>query len=196
MNCREAQERMPLLIDVNPQDPERRQLERHLSDCAGCQAEWALLQEGSFLAQSLQDAVSDERAEAINARVMERIYLENPWLLPGDGKSAGTSVPFRRRLMLWISCFLAVFLSSVLYFVFFQHSAEPSAASSGMMPTGVAGSAGWDLAQPVASSQSGIFEPLVVNMDPTHPEYWMLLSMLGIALSVFSLLRLNRYRRQ
>ncbi|WP_379162386.1 hypothetical protein [Paenibacillus sp. sgz5001063] len=144
-----------------------------------------------------QIEVSEERAETVNLRVMERIYLESPWLLPGDGKSAGNSAVFRHRLILWIACFLAVFISSFLYFTMFRTPANTTVAQSGIVETGVAGlSLDWSSSYPASESGGGIIEPLVVSMGPTHPQYWMMLSMLGIGLSIFLLYRLNRYRRQ
>ncbi|OKP93611.1 hypothetical protein A3849_31045 [Paenibacillus sp. P46E] len=197
MNCREAQDSIPLLWDAPPTDPRRIKLERHIANCSYCSSEWALWQESSQLMLDTQIEVSEEQAEAVNLRVMERIYLESPWLLPGDGKSAGNSAVFRRRLSLWIACFLAVFISSFLYFTMFRTPANTSEAQSGIVETGVAGlSLDWSSSYPASESGGGIIEPLVVSMGPTHPQYWMMLSMLGIGLSIFLLFRLNRYRRQ
>jgi hypothetical protein len=146
--------------------------------------------------QDTRFEVSDERAEAINLKVMERIYLESPWLMPGDGKSAGSSAVFRRRLSMWIACFLAVFISSFLYFTMFKTPSNTTAAQSGIVETGVAGlTLDWSSSYPV-ESEGGIIEPLVANMGPSHPQYWMVLSTLGVGLSIFLLVRLNRYRRQ
>ncbi len=196
MNCREAQDSIPLLWDAPPTDPRRILLERHIVNCPYCSAEWALWQESSELMRETQIEISEERAEAVNLRVMERIYLESPWLMPGDGKSAGNSTAFRRRLSLWIACFLAVFISSFLYFTMFKTPANTTVAQSGIVETGVAGlSMDWSSSYPDSESGGGIIEPLVVSMGPTHPQYWMMLSMLGVGLSVFLLYRLNRYRR-
>jgi hypothetical protein len=146
--------------------------------------------------QDTRFEVSDERAEAINLKVMERIYLESPWLMPGDGKSAGSSAVFRRRLSLWIACFLAVFISSFLYFTMFKTPSNTTVAQSGIVETGVAGlTLDWSSSYPV-ESEGGIIEPLVASMGPSHPQYWMVLSTLGVGLSIFLLVRLNRYRRQ
>ncbi|ASA22910.1 hypothetical protein [Paenibacillus donghaensis] len=172
-------------------------LERHAANCPYCAAEWALWQESTQLIHDMKVEISDERAEAINLKVMERIYLESPWLMPGDGKSPGTSAIVRRRISMWIACFLAVFLSSFLYFTMFRPSTEPVAVLTGIVETGVAGtSLEWQSSFPEMASEGGIIEPLVVSMGPTHPQYWMMLSMLGVGLSVFTLTRLNRYRRQ
>lgn len=195
MNCREAQECIPLLWDAPSTHPRRILLERHIESCPYCAAEWALWQESSQLMHDMKEEISEERAEAINVKVMERIYLESPWLMPGDGKSAGTSTIFRYRLSVWIACFLAVFLSSFLYFTMFKTPSSP-VAQSGIVETGVAGiSLDWQSTYPIIASEGGIIEPLVVSMGPTHPQYWMMLSMLGIGFAVFSLTRLNRYRR-
>jgi len=196
MNCREAQDSIPLLWDAPPTDFRRIKLEQHIKNCPYCAAEWAVWQESSLLVQEMKEEISDERAEAVNLRVMERIYLESPWLMPGDGKSAGNSAVFRRRLSLWIACFLAVFLCSFLYFTMFKQPANMMISQSGIVDTGVAGlSINWQSSYPATTADSGIIEPFVVSMGPSHPQYWMVLSMLGIALSVFSLTRLNRYRR-
>ncbi|MFP4977843.1 anti-sigma factor family protein [Paenibacillus sp. CN-4] len=194
MNCREAQHQIPLLWDAPPNDPRRTELERHISGCAYCAAEWAIWQESGELMQELKEEVSEEQAEAVNRKVMQRIYLESPWLMPGDGKSPGKPSVLRRRLSLWIACFLAIFLSSFLYFALFKSPAPAvETAQSGIVPTGVAG--GPTVSYIVPDSNSGIIDPLVLSMDPGHPQYWMILSMLGVALSLFSLRRLNRYRR-
>lgn len=196
MNCREAQDCIPHLWDAPPTHPSRILLERHIVNCPYCAAEWALWQESSLLLQDLKEEVSEERAEVINAKVMERIYLESPWLMPGDGKSAGTSAKVRHRLSLWIACFLAIFLSSSLYFTMFRTTANTSLAQSGIVETGVAGSSmEWQSTYPILGSEGGIIDPLVVSMGPAHPQYWMMLSMLGVGFAVFSLKRLNRYRR-
>lgn len=197
MNCREAQDFIPLLWDAPPTDPKRIELERHIAGCSYCAAEWAIWQESNELMHDLRLEISAERAEAVNQKVMERIYLESPWLMPGDGKTAGNTNVFRRRLSLWIACFLAVFLSSFLYFTLFKTPANTSSAQSGIIDSGVAGlTLEWSSSYPATESGGGIIEPLVVSMGPTHPQYWMVLSMLGVALSIFLLTRLNRYRRQ
>lgn len=195
MNCREAQECIPILWDAPSNNPRRTLLEQHIVTCPYCAAEWALWQESSQLMHDLKEDISEERAEAINVKVMERIYLESPWLMPGDGKSAGTSTIFRYRLSVWIACFLAIFLSSFLYFTLFRTN-SPEIAQSGIVETGVAGtSLEWQSSYPIIASEGGIIEPLVVSMGPSHPQYWMMLSMLGVGFAVFSLTRLNRYRR-
>lgn len=194
MNCREAQECIPILWDAPSNNPRRTLLEQHIVTCPYCAAEWAMWQESSQLMHDMKEDISEERAEAINVKVMERIYLESPWLLPGDGKSAGTSTIARYRLSVWIACFLAVFLSSFLYFTMFRTDSPTD--QSGIVETGVAGiSLEWQSSYPIVASEGGIIEPLIVSMGPTHPQYWMLLSMLGIGFALFSLTRLNRFRR-
>ncbi|MDQ0192972.1 anti-sigma factor [Paenibacillus wynnii] len=196
MDCREAQDNIPLLWDAPPTHFRRIILEKHIAGCPSCAHEWAIWQESSLLLHEMKEEVSEERAEAINASVMERIYLESPWLLPGDGKSAGNSTTFRRRISLWIACFLAVFLCSFLYFTMFKDPGKLTASQSGIVDTGVAGlTVDWTSSYPATAADNGIIEPLVANMGPSHPQYWMILSMLGITLSVISLTRLNRYRR-
>ncbi|WP_230877794.1 hypothetical protein [Paenibacillus polymyxa] len=42
---------------------------------------------------------------------------------------------------------------------------------------------------------SGIMDPLVASIVPTYPQYWMLLSVLALALALFSLGWIHRTRR-
>lgn len=196
MNCREAQDLFPLLGDSPSGSPEVTALREHISRCSYCSAEWELWEDSAKLIREAETLVSEESAEAVNARVMQRIYLESPWLMPGDGKSAGKPWIFRKRVSLWIACFMAVFLCSFLYFTVVQTPHNTSVAQSGIVPTGVAGAASdWQTVYPVSSGGSEIVEPLVVSMGPTHPQYWMILSTAGVCLSLVSLTRLNRYRR-
>lgn len=64
-------------------------LEQHIATCPYCAAEWSLWQESSQLMHDLKEEISEERAEVINVKVMERIYLESPWLMPGMGNPQG-----------------------------------------------------------------------------------------------------------
>lgn len=196
MNCREAQDRIPFMWDAPPTSIERVQFQEHIEHCASCRREWELWEESSRLMRELEIEISEESAEAVNQKVMERIYLESPWLMPGDGKSAGSAAITRRRLSWWIACFMAVFISSLLYVAFIGSEDQPLVQGSGITETGIAGSSNsFNFAYPVDSYHSGIMEPLVANMGPLHPEYWMMVSTLGIILAAFLLFRLNRYRR-
>ncbi|MGV7801877.1 hypothetical protein PJN14_30330, partial [Mycobacterium kansasii] len=47
----------------------------------------------------------------------------------------------------------------------------------------------------IPKTNSGIIDPFVVDMSPTQPEYWMILSLLGIGFAMFFLKKLNRVRR-
>ncbi|WP_172250456.1 zf-HC2 domain-containing protein [Saccharibacillus deserti] len=140
-------------------------------------------------------------AERMNRSVMDRIYEESPWLLPGESKTYASQHRFRSRAAVWIAALLAVFLVSFVYLAGWgipdkQQSAtrevpagvivQPLTVDSGVVETPPD-------TQPAADR--GIVEPLVAQIGPTHPQYWMFLSLTGMGLALLSLTRIARMRR-
>ncbi|NGZ74264.1 hypothetical protein [Saccharibacillus alkalitolerans] len=154
----------------------------------------------------LQEAgadVPDIDAERMNRGVMDRIYEESPWLLPGEAKTYASQHRFRSRAAVWIAALLAVFLVSFVYLVGWGVPDDRKSAAQ-EVPAGVivqpltvqagesvSGSAA-DSAQP---SDRGIVEPLVAQIGPTHPQYWMFLSLTGMGLALLSLTRIATMRK-
>lgn len=156
-----------------------------------------LLQEASFELPSMD-------AERMNRRVMDRIYEESPWLLPGETKTYASQHRFRSRAAIWIAALLAVFLVSFVYLAGWGVPERPHGASQNV-PAGV-------IVQPLTvdagvsdpgdsgkneepSSERGIVEPLFAQIGPTHPQYWMFLSLTGMGLALLALTRLARMRK-
>ncbi|MCJ8011070.1 anti-sigma factor [Paenibacillus sp. KQZ6P-2] len=200
MTCDEAQEIFGLVPDMKEHDPRRRLLEEHLSTCSDCTAEYELWVESHSFMMSMQEEVSEEQAEEINRNVMDRIYRESPWLIPDQSKPFEVPAATRRHLSLWIAGFVMVFLCSVLYVVFMDkpHVKETAEAATGILPTGIAGNANLvsdQFSYDIPAVNSGIIEPFVVGIGPSHPQYWMILSVLGVAMALFSLRRLSHMRK-
>ncbi|MGF7049927.1 hypothetical protein J2T13_004450 [Paenibacillus sp. DS2015] len=199
MKCWEAQELFGLMWDLPVDDPRRLMLEQHLSTCSDCKAEFQLWEESYHLIQILNDEeVTDTQLDVMNRNVMERIYSESPWLIQDHSKPFAVSGMTRRHLSLWIAGCLMLFLISFLFFMTMGNSSsEEKPAANGILPTGIAGSSTMQLPNKlnIPDLNSGIIEPLVVTMGPSHPQYWMVLSILSIALALFSLRRLSRIRR-
>lgn len=199
MKCCEAQELFGLMWDLPETDPRRLMLQQHLSTCSDCAAEFHLWEESHHLIQTLSDEeVTDTQLDAVNRNVMERIYQESPWLIQDQSKPFAVSSITRRHLSMWIAGCLMLFLVSFLFFMTMDHSSSKAAPANGILPTGVAGSSTLLPQQEkynIPALNSGIIEPLVVTMGPSHPQYWMVLSILSIALALFSLRRLSRIRR-
>ncbi|MGG1876954.1 MULTISPECIES: anti-sigma factor family protein [Paenibacillus] len=195
MTCEEAQQLMEIVWDLPEHDLRRRRLQDHLQGCRSCAAEYEMWVESMEMVHSLKHEVSDIEAENVNRNVMDRIYRDFPWLVEETSKSSAISRVFRKRLIIWIAGFLALFVSSLLYFALTGSSSEPQpeAAPTGIIPTGVAGSNYGSYNIP--KTNSGIIDPFVAGMKPTEPEYWMVLSILGVGLALIFLRRLNRVRR-
>ncbi|MGG6309567.1 zf-HC2 domain-containing protein [Paenibacillus macerans] len=199
MNCREAQELFGLTRDLPEQHPQRRMLEWHLLGCESCAAEYLQWEESMDMLQYIPIEVTEEQAEAVNRRVMDRIYAESPWLAP-DVKR-GVTRRFRQRIVFWAATFLAVFLCSFV-FLLMDPAADREAAEpmTGILPTAVAAADSeaemyddFSFALPTVSR--GIVEPFAVQMGPAYPQYWMVLSMAGMLLALVSWKGIRRTRR-
>lgn len=59
--------------------------------------------------------ITDDKLEAMNRRVMDRIYEESPWLVPGEHRRARVNPAARKYMSVWIAGFLAVFLCSFCF---------------------------------------------------------------------------------
>ncbi|MWV44703.1 anti-sigma factor [Paenibacillus sp. HJL G12] len=200
MTCDEAQEIFGLVPDMKEHDPRRRLLEEHLATCSDCTADFELWMESRSFMMDLQEEPSEELAEEINRNVMDRIYRESPWLIPDQGKPFDVPAVARRHLSLWIAGFVMVFLCSILYFMVMNRPQvkETAEAATGILPTGIAGHATLvsdHFSYDIPAVNSGIIEPFVVGMGPSHPQYWMILSVLGVAMALFSLRRLSHMRK-
>ncbi|MEC0373279.1 anti-sigma factor family protein [Paenibacillus chibensis] len=200
MTCDEAQEIFGLLSDMDEHDPRRRRLELHIATCSDCAAEYEMWMESRSFFMEMQEEASEERAEEVNRNVMDRIYREAPWLIPDQSKPFDVPAAVRKHLSLWIAGFVMVFLCSFLYFMLMDRPQvkETAQAATGILPTGIAGHATLAsdlLSYDIPSTNSGIIEPFVVGMGPSHPQYWMVLSVLGVAMALFSLRKLSQMRK-
>lgn len=199
MNCNEAHELFGLVSDMVAHDPRRLEMEQHMADCSDCTDEFELWKESRLLLLDLNEEPSVELAEEINRNVMDRIYRESPWLIPDQSKPFEVPAATRKHLSLWIAGFVMVFLCSFLYLMMLDKPEikETADVSTGILPTGIAGSTlvTGQVDYIIPHTNSGIIEPFVVGMGPSHPQYWMVLSVLGVAMALFSLRRVSRIRR-
>ncbi|MFU1797132.1 anti-sigma factor family protein [Paenibacillus azoreducens] len=198
MTCDEAQEIFGLISDLKETDSRWSELEEHIAECSDCAAEFDLWMDSRSYVLDLQVEASEEKAEEINRNVMDRIYRESPWLIPDQSKPFEVPASTRRHFSLWIAGSVMIFLSSVLYFVVMGKSSpkETAEAATGILPTGIAGSADMShFSYDIPVTNSGIIEPFVVGMGPSHPQYWMILSVLGVAMALISLRRLSHMRK-
>lgn len=205
MKSKKAEELFGVAQERSEQDPRRKRAKRQAGSREHCsdETEWELQKESRSALQHMSYEVTDEQAEAINRRVMDRIYEESPWLVPGEHRRSRVSPAARKYMSVWIAGFLAVFLCSFL-FLNLNGSPAPEASTShtalkdtGILPTGVLEneSLSENYKYDIPVPKNGIMDPLVVSMVPTYPQYWMFLSILAVALALFSLGWIHRVRR-
>lgn len=191
---------MESVWDLPDEDPRRQRLNGHVKTCSACAAEYELWLQSLNMVHALEEEdIPGIDSERINRNVMDRIYRDFPWLVEETSKSRAVSRVFRKRLTLWIAGFLALFVCSFIYFAVIGSPAEPKpeADATGIIPTGIADTGQSLTAKDynIPKTNSGIIDPFVVGMSPTEPQYWMLLSLLGVGLAMYFLMRLNRVRR-
>jgi len=199
MNCREAEQLFALLPDLPKDDPRRQTLEWHVLGCETCAVEYRFWQESLEAVHDLPFEITDEQAESMNRRVMDRIYSESPWLAP-DVRDPGFHKRISRRVSLWAACFLVVFLCSTLLFVLGGKLENDTKYESltGVLPTAVAATDSEkinNVSFSLPAEVRGFADPFVVQIGPTYPQYWMYLSMGGMVLAFVSWKGLRRSKR-
>lgn len=197
MKCVEAQELMEILWELQPDDPRLLRLREHAGTCRSCAMEYEMWEDMKH-APPAQLATPSARAEAVNRNVMDRIYRDFPIRVEENEKGRPVGRIVRKRLITWIAGFVALFGSSFLFFAMrgTRDSALPDKPPTGILPTGVAGIGSEASDALDMPSGSGIMDPLVAGMDPSQPQYWMVLSVLGVGLALYFLMKLNRSSRR
>lgn len=205
MKSRDAEDLFATGKNVSKQDSEHRRAKGSSDESElGSEAdEWNLSKENRSAIRDISFQISDEQVEAMNRRVMDRIYEESPWLVPGEHRRARVNPAARKYMSVWIAGFLAVFLCSFLFLNWNGSSSQensPQAApvmDTGILPTGLlkTTSTSPQYQYHIKDMSTGIMEPLVANIVPTYPQYWILLSISALALALFSLGWIHRARK-
>ncbi|EXX91292.1 hypothetical protein BG53_03735 [Paenibacillus darwinianus] len=200
MKCEEAQELFGVYWDLPEKDPEREVLEKHLLHCEPCAEEFRMWEESESMIRNLTtEQPSIGPVDHVNRGVMNRIYAEDNWFMPVKERTYQFTGAFRRKLAAVIACCLAMFSSAFFYLVF-GRPADSSAVEveklTGLLDTANASSQtaaiSLDFYQdiPVAS----ISDPLVLQVVPTVPQYWVALSLLGMIMTLLTINWISRTR--
>ncbi|MFD0711172.1 anti-sigma factor family protein [Paenibacillus sp. GCM10027626] len=197
MKCLEVQQSFGVYWDLPEDDAERQAVDEHLQVCAECREEFRLWEESEQLIRCFSE-YNDEAGpiDHVNRGVMDRIYEEQSWLMPVASRSYQFTRKFRRNVAAVIAGCMAIFISGLYYFL--TGSAEDASVKklTGLLETANATS---DVPMftndfyadvPVAS----ISDPIVLNVVPTVPQYWIALSLLGIVMTLLILNWLSRTR--
>jgi len=199
MKCDEVQEALGLYWDLPEGDPLKLSVDLHLKHCIACKEDFRLWEESELLIWQLaeeDEAASWESAESVNRQVMDRIYAEDgynpkPRLFHPLGRH------LNNRVSAAVAACLAMFTTSLLYVLLSRGDADSETATqTGLMETASASSgtmfkASFSADTPVAQ----VSDPFILNIVPTTPQYWIILSMLGLVLILFMLNWLSRIRK-
>ncbi|NBD22568.1 anti-sigma factor family protein [Paenibacillus glycinis] len=197
MNCHDVQQSFGVYWDLNEDDSERLLVDEHLRTCEACSEEFRIWEESEQLIRFFSeesDAIGP--IDHVNHGVMDRIYAEQSWFMPVASKSYHFTKTFRRNVTAIIACCLAMFVVGLFYVVIGNHDASSVevAKLTGLIET--ADAASGDNIIPVSFYAdvpvASISDPIVLNIVPTVPQYYVALSLLGI---IMTLLILNWFSR-
>lgn len=191
MKCNEIEQFKDSYLELGEDDPLRIEIEAHLFDCEHCSSLLELdFSSISFPELSFVESdIKHMNIDYINKNVMDRIYAEEPWYMPILTKNYHFSRNFRRNIAIIIACCLAMF--SIALFVFiFDYKKEPSGIITENV-SGVVEIANAENVNLVGLSiykgqipVTSISDPIVMQVVPTFPQYYVALSLLGLVMIV------------
>ncbi|WP_308639155.1 anti-sigma factor family protein [Paenibacillus silvisoli] len=197
MKCVEVQQSFGVYWDLPEDDRERKSVNEHLLTCESCREEFRIWEESEQLIKFFSDPSNDiGPIDHMNTGVMDRIYAEQSWYMPIPERSYRFTKTFRRNVTAIIACCMAMFVCGLFYVLkgMGDSSSVEVAKLTGLLETANAASdstvisADFYADVPVAS----ISDPIVLNIVPTVPQYYVALSLLGI---IITLLILNWFSR-
>ncbi|WP_274651632.1 zf-HC2 domain-containing protein [Paenibacillus humicola] len=199
MKCLEVQETLGVYWDLNEDDAERMAVDEHLRTCPSCREEFEIWEESERLIRgfSAEEPETEQPVDRVNRSVMDRIYAEQSWFMPVTSRSYHFSRSFRRNVTAIIACCLAIFVCGLFYLLSGPGDSTSTAQVqklTGVLETANAASdnsvisADFYADVPVAS----ISDPIILNVVPTVPQYWVALSLIGI---IMTLLIMNWFSR-
>jgi hypothetical protein len=197
MKCEEAGEWFGVYRDLPDGSTERLAVDSHVQECRNCEEEFRIWEESALLIAELPSNDSEQEetisSDWVSHNVMNRIYAEQSWYLPAVRRTYSFTYGFRRKVAGILAGLLALFVCGFLY-TSFGRAGGVNSDGSGVMETANAFSAshqfgdGVHLDVPMAS----LSDPIMLNVTPSMPEYWIALSMLGM---IMTLLILNWFSR-
>ncbi|MGZ9584054.1 zf-HC2 domain-containing protein [Paenibacillus marinisediminis] len=200
MECAEALDWISEYADMPADDPLRQEIERHLQDCESCTEQYNVWNVSEQWDEDMTDwslrAIDwDNEVPAHQFRpedVMERIYNDIPWFTPAHRRGNRMSPRMRNIFAGIVSFCLAVFLSGLLALAVTaeQPMAKPA---TGIVPTVVVGSVESEVSSiEMELPDFGANDPVLLDVVPTVPQYWIALSLFGISLALLLLNWLTR----
>lgn len=196
MKCEEVQETLGLYWDLPVGDSVKRSVDLHLKHCISCKQEYELWEESERLIRQFafeEELEVAEAAENVNRAVMERIYTEDQldWNLR---RTLFITRPLGSRLSAAIAACLAMFTTSLLYVLLDR--GDDGKETTGLLETANASSSGVFKASfsgeiPIAR----VSDPFILSLVPRTPQYWIILSVLGLVMTMLMMGWLARIRK-
>lgn len=202
MNCKQVDELLSNYWQLDEEDPLRIEMEAHMFECPHCAAKLDL-ESAAFPILDYDEPTASyttEQTQSITSTVMERIYEEESWFMPISTKRYQFTKSFRRNVSIIIASCLAMFslaLFIVIYDYYETTSTVPHAKVSGLVDvanaalTNTVHTSLYSSSIPVAS----ISEPIVMQVVPTFPQYYVALSFVGIVLTLLVMSWFTRTRQ-
>jgi hypothetical protein len=201
MNCKQVDELLHTYWQLDEENPLRIEIEAHMFECQDCAAKLDL-DAGSFPVLDYDEPVIPDNAlpmNSISSSVMKRIYEEETWFMPIATKRYQFTQSFRRNVSIIIASCLAMFSLALFIFIYDYYETSkqiPHAKVSGLVDVANAAVSStthtlYTNSIPVAS----ISEPIVMQVVPTFPQYYVALSFVGIVLTLLMMSWFSRTRQ-
>lgn len=193
LTCGQVRQQMEKYWESGADTPQRREIEQHIAGCAACAEQLRLWEESESLIRLVGE--EEERripagaSDNVNKAVMSRIFDEDGWLLHPARRAYAPIGSLRRRIVTAVACLLALCGSGLLLMLYDRLHGKGTPSSGVMQAAGTSDMPG---ALRIEMPVTRVSDPFVLNSSPAAPEYWVMLSVLGI---LAALLILNWYSR-
>lgn len=206
MKCSSIQELFGIYFDLPKNDLRRVCVDEHIRRCTGCRAEFGIWKDSTELIRLAKDEpASSLQSSTIAGKVMDRIYAEDLWTLPLSNRIYSIPYKLRRNLSAFISfCFVLFVLS--FFFALIDgnrgQGEETRHAQYGFTQTVHASSGTTEdslhihTAPQVALASAGpmMIKPVKIGLIQTAPDYFLILSILGMIAALLIKNWLSRIR--
>lgn len=204
MNCKQVHEQLHNYWQLDEENPLRIEMEAHMLECQQCAAKLDL-ETAAFPYLAYDEPTSPysqvKTETMISNQVMKRIYEEESWFMPIATKRYQFSKNFRRNVFVMIASCLAMFTIALFTFIYdyYDHSSKSTHSpisgivdvANAAVTTTAHSSSIYSSSIPVAS----ISEPIMMQIVPTFPQYYVALSFFGIVLTLLVMSWFSRTRQ-
>lgn len=206
--CEQIQNRIAEYWDLPEDHSHCIEVDRHIAQCETCAEQFRLWSESRDLIRDghvfAEDPNHQQPSRSIADQVMNRIYKEESWKFSIALKMYNLSDSVRRNVTIILSFCLALFVISFLRALFARTNTTDllnEESYSAIVPVASAvGDRGRDLNQVFDAAQgvpvASISDPLIFRVGhvPTSPDYFLIFSILGMAMTILTINWLSRIK--